>query len=245
MKDLFILGIILGVWGCTPMVKKNSNSTIQIEAPLEGNNYQMMDKRHQALLDKGRELIGKGDQRGAIVHFFNPVLHDYEKLYHGKPQRIYNARTQEEYDFYSLTATNEGKNAHILSDNWSRAYFLKGYALLELKEVSLAEKNLRKALYLSPSNSQYLSELGRIQHLRKEWKSALKSYRLAEKSATLFSPESVKKEELLRAKRGMGYSYIELRELPLAEAIYQEILKIDSRDKIAIRELRYIRSLKK
>ena len=244
MKNLLIFGTIFVLSACTPIVKKDPQQTIQVNHP-NNSNYEVINKKHNKLLNKGEELVGKGDKKDAIIHYFNPVIKDYEKIYANTSKRIYTARTQEEYDFYSMTATNEGKIAHILSEIWSRAYYLKAYTLLELKELNLAEKNIRKALYLSPSNSKYLSELGHVQHIKKQWKKALKSYQLAEKSASFFSPKKLKRKEILRAKRGMGYSYTELKEFKKAEAVYKDILKIDSRDRVALRELKYIRGLRK
>ena len=244
MKNLLIFGTLLALWACTPIVKKDPKQTIQINQP-NNSNYRLINQKHNDLLNKGKELVNKGDKKNAIIHYFNPVINEYETIYARSSKRIYTARTQEEYDFYSMSAINEGKTAHILSETWSRAYYLKAYTLLELKELNLAEKNIRKALYLSPSNAKYLSELGRIQHLNKAWRKALNSYQLAEKSANLFSPKKLKQKELLRAKRGIGYSYIELKEFRKAEAVYKEILNIDSRDRVALRELNYIRELKK
>ena len=243
MKNLLLFGTIFTLSACTPMVKKDPNQTIQINEP-NNMNYTVINKKHNELLNKGEELVVKGDKKNAIIHYFNPVIKDYETTYANTSKRIYTARTKEEYNFYFMSATNEGKTAHILSETWSRAYYLKTYALLELKELTLAEKNIRKALYLSPSNSNYLSELGHIQHISKQWKKALNSYQLAEKTANFFTPKKLKQKELLRAKRGIGYSYTELKEFQKAEAVYKNILKIDSRDKVALRELKYIHSLR-
>jgi len=242
MKNLLIFSTILALSACTPIVKQEPNQTIQINQSTNAD-YDSINKKHNKLLSEGEKLITKGDKKSAIINYFNPVIKEYETRYIHNSKRIYTARTQAEYDFYSMTATNEGKVAHILSDTWSRAYFLKAYTLLELKELRLAEKNIRKALYLSPSNSKYLSELGHIQHLNKEWRKALGSYQLAEKSANFFTPKELKQKELLRAKRGMGYSYTELKEFKKAEAVYKDILKIDSRDRVALRELNYLHSL--
>ncbi len=244
MKNLLIFSTIFALSACTPIVKKDPQQTIQINQP-NNSNYSIINKKHDKLLKQGEELAKKGDRKDAIIHYFNPVIKEYEKTYDHNSKRIYSARTEAEYDFYSLTARNEGKIAHVLSETWSRAYFLKAYTLLELKELNLAEKNIRKALYLSPSNSRYLSELGYIKYINKDWREALNSYKLAEKTANLFSPKALKEKELLHAKRGIGYSYIELKEFNKAEAIYHDILKIKPRDKIALKGLRYIRRLKK
>jgi len=244
MKNLLIFGTIFALSACTPIVKKGSTQTLQLPQT-NNSNYRLIDQKHNDLLNKGKELVEKGDKKNAIIYYFNPVIKEYERAYAHSSKRIYTARTQAEHDFYAMTASNEGKMAHILSETWSRAYYLKAYTLLELKEFQLAEQNIKKALYLSPSNSKYLSELGRIQHINKSWRKALKSYQLAEKSANFFSPKSLKKQELLHAKRGIGYSYTELKEFKKAEATYNDILKIDSRDQVALKELKYIRGLKK
>ena len=122
---------------------------------------------------------------------------------------------------------------------------MKAYALLELKETDKAEKIIKKALKLAPLNSKYLSEQAHIYQLKKEFRRALSAYTSAEKSANLYSPQRVHKRELLRAKRGMAYNLIELKDLKRAKKIYNEILKISPRDKIAIKELKYINEVKK
>lgn len=247
MKNILTFTTFVLLLGCTPIVKKSSNETIQIAQPNSTiyNNYEMVDKKHDRLLKIAKELILKGERKEAIVNYLNPIIVDYEKIYLNSSKRIYNARTKEEYSFYSMSAINDGREPHILSTNWSMAYFLKGYTLLELKELKLAEKSIRQALYLSPSNSKYLSELGHLLHIKRDWRGALNSYRLAEKSATLFSPQNLKQKELLTAKRGIGFSYTELKELNNAESTYKEILEIDSKDRVAIKELKYIKGLRR
>ncbi len=245
MKSILIFGAMFLLSACTPIVKESNNQTIEITQPENSNNnYQIVDKKHNELLKRGETLIKKREYRRAIVECFNPIIQDYNNVYANSSNRIYTARTKEEYDFYAMSAINEGKAVKILSDNWSKAYFLKAYTLLELKELNLAKKNIRKALYLAPSNAKYLSELGHIQHIHKDFKRALKTYQLAEKSATLFSPKNLKKEEIIHAKIGIGYSYTELKEFNRAQNVYKEVLKLDSHNKIAMRELQYIKSLK-
>ena len=254
---------------CTPIVKNNTpnHQTIQINQnqvensrpyqPIQINqvdnnnivntpvNYANMDKKHHRLLQEGEELIQKGERKKAILSYLNPIIKDYEAIYANNNKRIYTARTEAERDFYIMSANNQQQEARVLSETWSKAYYLKAYALLELKEINLAQKSLFKALALAPSNSKYLSEMGHIYHLSKDINRALKNYRLAEKAVKFFSPKGLKKQELLRAKKGVGFSLIELNRLDEAENMYKEVLKIDSRDKVARKELKYIQELKK
>jgi len=249
MKNLLLVSSLFLLGACTPIVKNHPPKTIQINQIDNGNvnnsNYANMDKKHQMLLSKGKELLSKGERKKAIFECFNPIIRDYEKIYLNSNKRIYSARTQAEYDFYAMSAKNEGKVAHILSKTWSEAYYLKAYTLIDLKELNVAKQTISKALKLAPSNSKYLSEMGHIFNLVKDTKSAIRNYNLAEKYASFFSPENLKRKELLKAKRGIGFSYTELNKLDKAERIYREILAIDSGDKIAKRELKYIQELKK
>ena len=244
MKTIIGITALFLLIACTPTVK-NSLSQTSTGNQVDSQNYTNMDKRHNQLLREGQKLLAKGKREIAIVNYFNPIIKDYERIYAYINKRLYSARTQEEYEFYKSSAKSENRLALVLSETWSLAYYLKAYALLELKELKLAKKSMQKALALAPSNSKYLSEMGHIYHLDKNMNSALKSYLLAEKSASFFSPKSLKKSELLRAKRGIGFSYTELNQLNRAENIYREVLAIDSSDKIAKRELKYIQELKK
>jgi len=256
MKNLLLITTLFMLSACTPTVKKNiphqtvqvapiDNSYVNNTPPIHHSNYINMDKRHNKLLKEAQALITKGERKKAIFNYLNPIIKDYSNIYANSNKRIYTARTETERDFYIMSANNLQQEAHVLSETWSKAYYLKAYALLELKEINLAQKTLLKALALAPSNAKYLSEMGHIYHLNKDINRALKNYRLAEKSVKFFSPKNLKKQELLRAKKGIGFSLIELNRLDEAENIYKEVLKIDSRDKVARKELKYIQELKK
>jgi len=244
MKNLFMMGGLFAFSACSVVPPSSSPSSMIITSS-DQVSYATVDEKHKAWLKKGEDIIKKGDPDSAILNYFNPVIQDYQKIYASTSKRIYTARTEKEHDFYLKLANSEQKTAHILSKTWSEAYYLKAYALLEHKWVSDAQVMIKKALKLAPSNSKYLSELGHTYQLQKLWKKALISYTSAEKSAIFFSPKSLHKIELLRAKRGVGYSLIELKELNKAEKVYREILKILPKDKIAQRELNYILELKK
>ena len=244
MQNLFMITLLFLISACSVVKKPPYQSTIQINT-IDNVDYETVDKKHKASLKKGEILVKKGEIQNAILNYFNPIINDYEKVYDSSLKKIYTARTQKEHDFYLMTANNQQKTAHILSETWSEAYYLKTYALLELKDLRTAQTTIQKALKLAPSNSKYLAELGLTYQLQKAWKKALISYSSAEKSARFFSPKKLQKEEYIRAKRGMGYSLIELKELNKAETLYREILKILPKDKIAQRELNYILELKK
>jgi tetratricopeptide (TPR) repeat protein len=256
MKNLLLLSSLVAFSACTvPQTKPPKTIRIDVPnntgytPPINNTRYEIptntdfsvVDANHNTLLTRGRETLSDGKAKEAILNYFNPIIRDYEKNYASSRQRIFTARTQKEHDAYSRST----RNAKVLSKTWSEAYYLKAYALLELKELQQSEITIGKALKLAPSNSKYLSEVAHLYQLKKEFRRALKSYSFAEKSANLYTPKSLHQKELLRAKRGMAYNLIELRELDRAKKIYKDILKILPRDKIALKELKYIDELKK
>jgi len=244
MKNLLISTLFL-LSACTPIATQKSPRSTQSNQ-IGSHNYEEMNKKHQELLSQGKKFLANGERKKSIFNCFNPIIKDYENIYRNTSKRLYSARTKAEHDFYLMaTHLNQLEKIHVLSEMWSLAYYLKAYALLELQEIDLAQKTMAKALKLSPSNAKYLSEMGHIYHLKKEVKKSLQNYLLAEKAVALLSPNTLKKSELLRAKRGIGFSFIELKDLKSAERVYREILAINSKDKIARKELKYIQAIKK
>ena len=96
---------------------------------------------------------------------------------------------------------------------------------------------------LSPSNSQFLSELGNIYELEKNWTMALQTFQRSEEAAE-FSPPESKNAELSRAWRGLGYVYVELNQIDEAEKMYLRCLELDKNDQRALGELRYVQNLR-
>ena len=126
---------------------------------------------------------------------------------------------------------------------WPEALYYRAYALLELGNLSAAQRDLEQAISLSPANPNYLSELGYIHQLERDWKSALQTYELAEEYARTYSPEEVRTAELSRALRGLGYVLVELGRLDEAAERYEECLDLDGSDQVAAEELKYVRQL--
>lgn len=239
MKNLLLLTSLVAFTACT-VPNAKPPKTIHVNVP-DNTNYSNSDAQHNNMLTTGMNTLSNGKAKEAILNYFNPIIKDYENNYASTREQIFTARTQKEHDKYMHSVNN----AKILSETWSEAYYLKAYALLELKEINEAQTVVKKALNLAPSNSKYLSEFAHIYQLKKEFKDALRTYTWAETSANLYTPKSLHQKELLRAKRGMGYNLIELKEFNKAENIYKQILKILPHDEIAIKELKYIQELKK
>jgi len=209
------------------------------------------DPRPPKLLEEARTLIDSNKPRAAIEKC-EKVIALFEAHYRKSKEKVYCARTSPENLGYLVMAAadmNEGKFEHgkeraiVLSSTRSSAYYMKGWALEELKRLEEARAAIKQAIGLSPFNSHYLSELAYLYALEKDWDKALEVYRSAEEHASL-SPDDVKQLELGRARRGLGYVFVELGKLDEAEKKYQQCLADDPNDTKAAAELEYIRNLK-
>ena len=120
---------------------------------------------------------------------------------------------------------------------------MKGYALQDLSRLGEAKSAVQRAIELSPWNSQYLAELGEIYQLEKNWPKAKQAFEAAEEHAQL-SPDDARAGELARARRGLGYVFVELGRLADAEKKYQQCLATDPKDTKAAKELEYVRGLR-
>lgn len=216
-------------------------------------------------LGEAEQMVRDGDPAGAIP-LIDAVLADYAQQYPEGDTRWYVARTLPETLAYTARAAASPepghKNATVLDVDWADAYFLKGYALIELSAGSGAYKTnkggtpesdpvylarardtLEQGLSLEPYHAQMLIELGHLLQVQQDWNAMLRTFADAE-TATAFAPEQVQDRLFGRAKRGIGYALIELGRLDEAEAKFRECLRIDPDDAGAKNELEYIRQLR-
>jgi tetratricopeptide (TPR) repeat protein len=203
-------------------------------------------QRLQALLADGVDKMRAGKPAEALAEHFEPVAREYESRYRSADKKVYSSRSTVETLFYLLQgAVAEPKqSATVYSANWGLAYFLKGYALIELKRLPEAGAALDSAVALAPKNAQYLNERGQSFILEKNWDAARKIFVEAESAAREFSPEHLRTSELSRALRGQGYVQIELNNLDEAEKLYDRSLAMNKDDRMARGQLRYIAGLR-
>lgn len=201
------------------------------------------DATQLQLLSEGRGLLDAGRPTEAISECLDKVIMHFKVKYEDRKEQIYCARTSSEELMYLSMAAQEERNAIVISSVWADAYFMKGFALLELSRVSEAKQAIQQALLLSPNNSQYLSELGYIYQVEKDWARSLEYFKAAEEAAFSFSPKESKKLELGRARRGLGYVFVEMEQLDKAKEKYQQCLEEDPNDDKAKAELEYIQEL--
>ena len=203
------------------------------------------------LLQEARTLIDAKKPQPAIEKC-EKVIASFKAHYGDSKSKIYCAQSSAEnlgYLVMAAAAMNKGefeagkKNAIVLSSSWASAYFIKAYALQDLGRLADAKSTLQLALELSPWNSRYLSELGSIYVLEKNWPKAKEVFEKAEEQVPL-APDDSKAEVLARARRGLGYVFVELGQLEAAEKKYQQCLAEDPKDTKAAEELAYVRGLR-
>ena len=209
------------------------------------------DKDPQTLnfLKEARALVDAKKPQSAVEKC-DRVIASFKAHYGNRKEKVYCARTSAENLGYLLKAAEaaskgiaDKSGAIVISSTWSNAYFMKGYALQDLGRIAEAKLTVKLAIDLSPWNSQYLSELGDIYQLEKNWPKAKEAFEAAEEHAQL-SPDEAKAGELARARRGLGYVFVELGQLDEAEKKYQQCLAADPKDTKAARELEYVRGLR-
>ncbi len=200
------------------------------------------DSKLSNLLYKAREFVDAKKPLLAIEKC-DEVIASFKAHYGSRKEKIYCARSSTESLGYLLKAAADNVSAIALSGTWSTAYFMKGFALQDLGRMGEAKSAIKMAIELSPWNSQYLSELGHIYQQEKNWPKAKETFAAAEEHAEL-APAETKAAELGRARRGLGYVFVELGQLDEAEKKYQQCLAADPKDSKAARELEYVRGLR-
>jgi tetratricopeptide (TPR) repeat protein len=200
------------------------------------------DPQMPSLLEEARILI-KGKKLSDAIEKCDKVIASFKAHYESRKEKIYCARTSSESLGYLLKAAADKGNAIALSATWADAYFIKAYALQDLGRIADAKSTVKLAVELSPMSSHYLSELGNIYQLEKNWSKAEENFAVAEDNAPL-SPDDVKAEELGRARRGLAYVFVEQGKLAEAEKKYKQCLADDPKDTKAARELEYVRGLR-
>lgn len=236
MKKLLVALILILCFGCTTTKVAN-----QATPPAQGHD---IEDKYGKMLAEGQNKLVSRYTREAIENYFNPVIEAYNLHYGSSGKRVYCSRGTAETLFYLLKATDTNEETIVISQLWADAFYLKGYASLDLGRIEDAETFVKKAVELSYLNSMYLSELGHIYQVQRKWSDAAELYEQAEQAAEGFSPEHLKNNELTRAMRGRGYILIELGKLDEAGEIYRKCLEIDENDKMALNELKYIESIR-
>lgn len=227
---LVLLLIFTILVGCASQAKKTPD-----QAQSQSNAEELVKMAYASL--------EKRDTRTAIGHLDKAIeLCQYQ--YDSKDQKYYAARTVTDTLFYMATAAKNKQQASAVKPLCADALYFKAYASIDLGNIEDAKDYLKRAIDMAPANAMYLSELGHVYQTNRGWNAALETFSSAEKMADSFSPPELKKAELLRAKRGVGFSLTELGKLDEAESKFKECLELDPSDQKSANEIKYINQLR-
>jgi len=229
MRTLLII-LTFTLFGCT------AQQTEQRQQQGPGSDFEFF-------MDSGLKQLSARNTKKAIIEF-DKAIDTCEAQYADQEEKVYESRGPTESLYYLIKAASEKQAAISVAPYCGEALYLRSYSSLDIGEVDLAKNFIERAIDISPLNSVYLSELGHIYHSKRDWENALDIFTQAEEAANGYSPPELKDIELSRAKRGVGYSLIELGRLIRAEEKFRECLEIDENDKDALRELKYIEELR-
>jgi tetratricopeptide (TPR) repeat protein len=190
-------------------------------------------------IEEASSLIHRGKPADALI-IVDRIIADEERAHAGDTRRYYSARSGAETILYAGMGATEGKDTVVLGPNWGTAFFLRGFALIDLGRADEARAMLEKAVALSPMNAQFLAELAEWHKNKRDW---AKSYALFEQAsaAAEFSPDTIRNGEKARALVGMGYALVEQGKLDDAEKLFLQALQIDPGNRSATNELNYVR----
>jgi tetratricopeptide (TPR) repeat protein len=197
------------------------------------------DAAELATLNQASALInGRRPQAG--IDLLDPLIATLEARWRDKPETLYCSHSDLETLAYMLDATLLNKPAIALDATFCDAYFMRGYAEVDLGRADAAQRDYARAIALAPRRAHYLSEMGELHSSGHDWPGAMGYYEQARDQATRMQPESEADSELGRALRGIAYVDVELGKLDEAEALYRRCLEIDPKDQKAQAELGYV-----
>ena len=193
------------------------------------------------LVNEGARLLQEHKPDEAIDNLDKVIAH-YEGKNTEKAGTAYCASSPAESLVYLVQAAKDKTTASVYGPTWCDAYYLRGYALIELGRNGEARASLERAVQMSPRNAHYRSELAELYARDKNWNEALATFDASARIAEESAPQEHRTAELGRALRGKGFVLVELGRLEEAEAIYRKCLEIDPADTKAMNELRYVQS---
>lgn len=193
----------------------------------------------RASVQQSVEQSLKGDNAQARVALLEVAQYcDAYRAVAGR--RAVSFRTQRQYELY-LADHNDGTPLDWLDMACADAYKQLAYIAVEYHDTDQAMQWLDQAQATAPYEADVLTERGIAFNQRKDWRGALASYQQA-LELTRSHPEAAHLQAL--ALRGVGFSLIELGDLPSAQSHYEQSLELEPDNPVALQELTYIQQLR-
>ena len=171
------------------------------------------------------------------------ILAAFRKKFTDKKAVYICVPTKKELERYRKILAKSGKKTQkVIRVHWSyrEALQMKAFLAAGRKQWDKALDLLAKQQEVAPYNPSLYVERGYVLNNLGRFKEALTSYRIAIKMCELDKGFESNKPLALR---GIGFALIELGKLDEAKKTFEESLKIDPGNKLALNELGYIRQL--
>lgn len=129
------------------------------------------------------------------------------------------------------------------------AYFLRGYALVDIGRRDEAGPDLEAAAAMDPDNDQFAAELGEWYKTQRQWEKSLEIFtrasQLIDRSLELeiedkAEVQSIRNARRCRSYRGIAFNHAELRQWDKARAALDKCFAIIPGDEGSQKELSYI-----
>jgi len=142
--------------------------------------------------------------------------------------------------FGDLFSENTDKTIIWKTPSYSKYCYELAYYSVEKKDYYNAIKMLNIGLRLEPDHPLLLCELGLALNQMGKHEKALEAYKHA-----FFARKWTKSSILARSLRGQGVVLIDIGNLDEAEKVFKKSLELETENRIAIEELKYIEYLKR
>lgn len=146
-------------------------------------------------------------------------------------------------------AQDEGKSVTAaVSDNICSAYFIRGFALIDLGGRNEALPNLEIAVEMDPDNQHYMNELAEWYKTGRDWPRSLEIFTAASETTDMSIALMDDKDQsrqilngiLCRSYRGIAFNHAEMRNWKEARTAIDKCLKLIPDDARSKQELDYI-----
>ena len=146
------------------------------------------------------------------------------------------------------TAEPGRTKTYAISSDICSAYFMKGFALVDLDRRADALVNFETAIAMDPDNNHFLNELGEWYKTGRQWQKSLEIFTKASETTDLslasFDDKAgaarITTQRRCRSYRGMAFNYVEMAEWEKARGALKQCLAIAPDDAASLREIQYI-----
>ncbi|HEY0502434.1 MAG TPA: tetratricopeptide repeat protein [Lysobacter sp.] len=222
---------------CMALLPVRAHAQVEtVITPLtRAHSPQQLGARFRADANAATQAARQRDYAGARKHLA-PVIAYCDQL--ATPTRdVVSVANAAEYDAFVAVSTS-GKPVEWIDSACPSAYKMAAFVDIETRDHDAALAMLEKTSAVAPywvephaERGYLLNQLGRVQE-------GLASYQRAWELVERYESNDYARALVLR---GLGYTWIELRDLDRAEDYYRQSLQVEPGNAVAEHELRYIR----